>query len=66
MLPWCTGMGAGGWLFMVLLWGSFIALAVWAITRLIPSIPPKDDHGQPLGAAPADGEASGERSRALR
>lgn len=33
---WCTGMGAGGWLLMALLWGGFLAVVVWAITRLFP------------------------------
>lgn len=33
---WCSGMGAGGWLLMALLWGSFLAVIVWAVTRLFP------------------------------
>lgn len=42
MLPWCAGMNAVGWLLMVGFWGTFVALAVWAITRLIPIAPPDD------------------------
>lgn len=34
---WCGGMGAGGWLLMALLWGSFLAVIVWAVTRLFPT-----------------------------
>ena len=33
---WCGGMSVGGWLLMALLWGSFLAVIVWAITRLFP------------------------------
>jgi putative membrane protein len=33
---WCGGMGAGGWLLMALLWGGFLAVVVWAVTRLFP------------------------------
>jgi putative membrane protein len=34
---WCGGMGAAGLLFMVLIWGGFIAVVVWAVLRLFPS-----------------------------
>lgn len=30
------GMGAGGWLLMALLWGGFLAVVIWAVTRLFP------------------------------
>jgi len=33
---WCGGMSAGGWLLMALIWGSFLAVIVWAVTRLFP------------------------------
>lgn len=33
---WCGGMGVGGWLLMALLWGGFLAVVVWAVTRLFP------------------------------
>ncbi len=33
---WCGGMGVGGWLFMGLLWGGFLAVVVWAVMRLFP------------------------------
>lgn len=41
MFSWCTTMGLAGWLVMVALWGTFVTLAVWAISRLIPA-PPKE------------------------
>ncbi len=31
---WCGGMGVGGWLLMALLWGGFLAVVIWAVTRL--------------------------------
>jgi putative membrane protein len=33
---WGAGMGAGGWLLMALLWGGFLAVVIWAVTRLFP------------------------------
>lgn len=33
---WCGGMGVGGWLLMALLWGGFLAVVIWAVTRLFP------------------------------
>src|SRR6266702_6646313 len=33
---WCGGMGAGGWVLMAVLWGGFLAVVVWAVTRLFP------------------------------
>lgn len=40
---WCGSMGAGGWLLMALLWGSFLAVVVWAITRLFPGSRSRND-----------------------
>jgi putative membrane protein len=34
---WCGGMGPGGWAFMVVFWTAFLALAVWAVTRMFPA-----------------------------
>jgi putative membrane protein len=31
------GMGAGGWVLMVLFWGTLVALVVWAVARIAPS-----------------------------
>ena len=33
---WCSGMGVGGWLLMATLWGGFLAVVIWAVTRLFP------------------------------
>jgi putative membrane protein len=45
---WCGGMGIGGWLLMALLWGGFLAVVVWAVTRLFP-------RGRPGSSGPAGG-----------
>lgn len=36
MNGWDTGMGAGGWILMIILWVAVIVLIVWAIGRLFP------------------------------
>lgn len=33
---WCGGPSLVGWLLMALLWGSFLAVVVWAVLRLFP------------------------------
>lgn len=43
---WCGGLGAGGWLLMTLLWGSFLAVVVWAITRLFPGSRSRPDEAR--------------------
>lgn len=52
---WCGGMSVGGWLLMVLLWGSFLAVIVWAIMRLFPS--GRSRHAGP--GTPDGGESAG-------
>ncbi len=52
---WCGGMGAAGWLLMALLWGSLLAVIVWAITRLFPRS--RSRAGEP--GAPGDGGSAG-------
>jgi len=37
MFGYCTAMGTGGWLLMIGLWGAFLALVVWLVTRIFPS-----------------------------
>ncbi len=50
---WCGGMGIGGWLLMALLWGSFLAVIVWAVTRIFPGSRPRPDQaGAPGGESP--------------
>lgn len=53
MNGWGTGMGAGGWIFMILFWGVLVAVVGLAITRLFPSVRgggPADDG--PAGKSP--------------
>ena len=42
---WCSGMGVGGWLLMAALWGSFLAVVIWAVTRLFPRSRPGGGSG---------------------
>lgn len=45
---WCGGMGVGGWLLMALIWGGFLGVIVWAVTRIFPrhSSPPAAANGE--------------------
>ena len=52
---WCGGMGIGGWLLMALLWGSFLAVIVWVVTRIFPGSHSRPDEPRPPGA----GESAG-------
>ena len=52
---WCGGMGIGGWLLMALLWGSFLAVIVWAVTRIFPGSRSRPDEA----GAPGGGESAG-------
>jgi len=36
MNNWYSGMGAGGWFLMSVLWIALIALIVWAVAKLFP------------------------------
>lgn len=38
MYGWDNGMGAGGWVLMILAWVALIGLIVWAIARLFPAL----------------------------
>jgi hypothetical protein len=50
---WCNGMGVGGWLVVIVLWMGFLALTVWAITRLFPLSPGPGDTVDTAPRAPA-------------
>ena len=70
---WCGGMGAGGWLLMALLWGSFLAVVVWAVARLFPSVRSRpggpgggDSAGSVLDRRLAAGEIDKDTYRQLR
>ena len=32
----CSGMGVGGWVLMAVFWVGFVALLVWAVSRIFP------------------------------
>lgn len=34
---WCSGLGLGEWLLVALLWASFLALAIWTVSRMFPA-----------------------------
>ena len=38
MYGWDNGMGAGGWVLMILAWVVLIGLIVWAIARIFPAL----------------------------
>lgn len=45
MIPsFCGTMGLTGWMAMLVVWTSLVALAVWAIARLFPDRPAPNDH----------------------
>ena len=52
---WCGGMSAGGWLLMALLWGGFLAVVIWAVTRIFPRSRPG---GSRWGAGGGENAAS--------
>lgn len=37
MNGWDNGMGAGGWVLMILAWVALLGLVVWAIGQLLPA-----------------------------
>jgi hypothetical protein len=39
----CAGLGVADWVLMILLWGAFLAVVVWAVTRMFPSAGRRDD-----------------------
>jgi putative membrane protein len=46
MNGWDNGMGAGGWVLMILAWIALLGLVVWAISRLFPTRSGGDSRGQ--------------------
>ena len=57
---WCGGMGWGGWLLMALLWGSFLAVIVWAVARLFPRPGSRKDDGTSAASLLDERLAAGE------
>lgn len=52
----CGGMGVAGWALMVGVWLAVLGLAVWAVTRLFPSVRRRDDLQAELDRRLANGE----------
>lgn len=66
---WCGGMGVGGWLVMLLFWGAFLGLAVWAVTRMFTpagSSQTSDDPMEELERRLAAGELDLDTYRRIR
>jgi putative membrane protein len=69
-----TGMGAGGWVLMVLLWVALLAAVVAVVARLFPTRTDARDDGGETSATPSDildrrlarGEIDGRSYDALR
>lgn len=57
---WCGGMGIWSWVVMVVFWGAFLGLTLWAVTRMFPLATNRRVHDERGGArAPsAEQEAS--------
>ena len=47
------GMGAGGWVLMMVFWIVLVAVVVWAIVRLVPSRTDDVREPRPLGGRAA-------------
>lgn len=70
MFGYFGGMGASGLFLMLGFWGAFLALVVWAVTRLFPSQPRRDaldllDRRFAAGDIDAETDTSGNSSLAL-
>ena len=54
MYGWDNGMGAGGWVLMILAWVALIGLIVWAISRLFPARSASDSREQTTTETPEE------------
>jgi uncharacterized membrane protein len=59
----CSGMGIGGWLLMIGLWAGFVAVVVWAVSRLFPSGDRRSEAERALDRRLAAGEIDPETYR---
>ncbi|WP_211373953.1 SHOCT domain-containing protein [Cellulomonas fimi] len=72
MMGWGWGMGAGGWIAMVIFWVAVLALIVWAVMRVFPaggargSAPRVETPQEILDRRFAAGEIDSETYRAMR
>ena len=62
---WCTQMGAGGWISMIVVWAVVVGLVLWAVGRLFPAQVPRDPRAL-LDARLASGEITPEEYRSVR
>jgi putative membrane protein len=62
----CGGMGVAGWLVMIAFWGGFIALVLWAVTRLFPASDRGGEAVELLDRRLATGQIDAETYRQVR
>jgi putative membrane protein len=62
----CGGMGVAGWLVMIAFWGGFIALVLWAVTRLFPTSDRGGEAVELLDRRLATGQIDAETYRQVR
>lgn len=62
----CGGMGVAGWLVMIAFWGGFIALVLWAVTRLFPASDRRGEAVELLDRRLATGQIDAETYRQVR
>ena len=60
----CAGLGVAGWVLMIGLWGGFLAVVVWAVTRIFPSATRRDDAQDPADRD-VGGDADADAGRRL-
>ena len=60
----CAGWGVAGWVLMIGLWGGFLAVVVWAVTRIFPSAARRDDT-QDLADRRVAGDVDADANRRL-
>ena len=71
-MGWGWGMGAGGWIAMVIFWVAVLALIIWAVMRVFPagggrgSAPRAETPQEILDRRFASGEIDSETYRAMR
>lgn len=54
MMGYGWGMGAVGWIFMLVFWAALIALIVWAVTRLLPTSRTRETDRRELAETPEE------------
>ncbi|NMR20497.1 SHOCT domain-containing protein [Cellulomonas fimi] len=54
MMGYGWGMGAGGWIAMIVFWVALVALVAWLIVQALPSRRREDDRDRLTGAETAE------------